>query len=162
MVAGSYTALREKKIGDSLSDSKIDIEIKKKLYAIDPKLYSDVSVVTDHGCVLLTGGVSNPDWSSAAEREAWKVDGVLEVNNHIYNEEVQLSQIVRDDFITSVCRSALICNSDIRSVNYKIKTFGSVVYLLGVARTKEELELVLSTVQKVSGVEKVVSYIKVL
>ncbi|MBQ7524763.1 MAG: hypothetical protein IJT08_04115, partial [Alphaproteobacteria bacterium] len=47
MVAGSYTALREKKIGDSLSDSKIDIEIKKKLYAIDPKLYSDVSVVTD-------------------------------------------------------------------------------------------------------------------
>lgn len=162
MVAGGYTALRDKNVGNSLTDSKIDVSIKQKLYKISPKLFSQVSVVTDYGCVLLTGTVTNPDWVSVAEREAWSVKGVSEVNNHIsVAEKENPGQIIKDDFITSTCRSALVCKKEIRSVNYKIKTMDGIVYIMGIARSQEELQIVLSTIQKISGVKKVVSYIKV-
>ena len=162
MVAGGYTALRDKNVGNSLSDTKTDMLIKQKLYKIDHNLFSQVSVVTDYGCVLLTGNVTNPEWVSIAEREAWSVRGVTEVNNHItVSENNDPGQVVKDDFITSTCRSALVCKKEVRSVNYKIKTMDGIVYVLGIARTQQELDIALSTIQKISGVKKVVSYVKI-
>ena len=162
MVAGGYTALRDKNVGNSISDTKIDMVIKQKLYKIDPNLFSQVSVITDYGCVLLTGIVTNPDWVNIAEREAWSVRGVTEVNNHIVvSDREDPGQVVKDDFITSTCRSALVCKKEVRSVNYKLKTMNGIVYVLGIARTQEELDIALSTIQKISGVKKVISYVKV-
>lgn len=160
MVSGGYTMMREKNFGDSINDSKIDLEIKNRLYKIDARLQSEVSAVTDHGCVLLTGIVSNPEWVSLAEKEAWSVRGVLEVNNHITSGELQASQLIKDDYLTTACKTALLCSSDIRSVNFKIKTYDSVVYVLGIARTETEMHKTLDIVRKVKGVQKVVSYIK--
>ena len=162
MVAGGYTAMKDKKLGDSMNDSKIDIAIKNRLYKIDHKLQSDVSAVTDHGCVLLTGVVSNPEWVSIAEREAWAVNGVIEVNNHITTGEFSASQLIKDDYLTTACKTALLCNKTVKSVNFKIKTYDSVVYVLGIARSQEELEKALNSVQKVKGVKKVVSYVKLI
>ena len=162
MMAGGYTVLRDKKIGDSLNDSKIDIEIKNKLYRINHKLQSDVSAVTDHGAVLLTGVVTDPEWVNIAEREAWSVNGVIEVNNHITVGDFSASQLVKDDYLTTACKTSLLCHKNIRSVNYKIKTYNSVVYILGLARTQEELHAVLDIIQKVKGVKKVVSDIKLI
>lgn len=160
MVAGGYTVMREKKVGDTLNDSKIDIEIKNRLYKVDHKLQSDVSAVTDHGSVLLTGVVSNPEWVGVAEREAWAIKGVSEVNNHITVGEFSAGQLVKDDYLTTACKTALLCDKNIRSVNFKIKTCNSVVYVLGIARTDEELRMALNIIQKVKGVQKVVSYVK--
>jgi osmotically-inducible protein OsmY len=162
MVTGGYTALRDKKIGDSLNDSKLDAEIKRRLYKVSPKLFSEVSVVSDQGCILLTGVVSNPEWVSIAEREAWAVNGVEAVDNNITSgEEILPAQVLKDGYITSACRTTLICTAAVRSVNYKLKTMNNVVYVRGVARTDEELNVVLSQLQKVKGVKKVVSYINV-
>ena len=162
MVAGGYTALRDKNVGNSISDTKIDMVIKQKLYKIDPNLFSQVSVITDYGCVLLTGIVTNPDWVNIAERVAWSVRGVTEVNNHIVvSDKEYLGQVFKDDFITSTCRSALVGKKEVRSVNYKLKTMNGIVYVLGIARTQEELDIALSTIQKISGVKKVISYVKV-
>lgn len=162
MVAGGYTAIREKKVGDTLNDSKVDIEIKNRLYKIDHKLQSDVSAVTDHGCVLLTGVVSNPEWVGVAERETWAVKGVSEVNNHIIVGRFSTTQLIKDDYLTTACKTALLCEKNVRSVNFKVKTCDSVVYILGIARTDEELTTVLNVVKKVKGVKKVVSYIKLM
>ncbi|MDR1390943.1 MAG: BON domain-containing protein [Holosporales bacterium] len=162
VITGGYVGLRDKKIGDSLSDSSLDARIKQRLYKVSPKLFSEVSVVTDRGHVLLTGIVSNPDWIGIAERESWAVKGVMFVaNNLTTNGEDSISQTMSDGFVTSACRSALIFKKDVRSVNYKIKTVDSVVYVRGIARTKEELAIVLSTLQKVRRVKKVVSYVEV-
>jgi osmotically-inducible protein OsmY len=163
MAAGGYTALRDKRIGDSINDSKLDIAIKNRLYKVSPKLFSEVSAVVNEGCVLLTGVVSNPEWIGIAEKEAWTVDGVVAVDNNItHGEEISAGQIAKDNLITTACRSALICTAAIRSVNYKLKTANGVVYVTGIARTENELAIVLARLQKVSGVKKVVSYVKVL
>ena len=162
MVAGGYTTFRDKKLGDSMNDSKIDLEMKNKLYKVSPKLQSEVSAVTDHGCVLLTGVVSNPEWAGTAEKEAWTIKGVVEVNNHITTGKFSASQLIKDDYLTTACKTALLCNKNVKSVNYKIKTYDSVVYVLGIARTEAELTEALNAVQKVKGVKKVVSYVKLI
>jgi osmotically-inducible protein OsmY len=163
LATGGYTALRDKKVGDSLNDSKLDGEIKKRLYKVSPKLFSEVSAVVDEGCVLLTGVVSNPEWVSVAEKESWAVEGVAAVDNNVtYGEAVSPGQIAKDGLITTACRSALICAGDVRSVNYKLKTTDGVVYVRGIARTENELSIVLSKLQRVSGVKKVISYVKIM
>jgi osmotically-inducible protein OsmY len=160
VITGGYVAIRDKGIGDSISDSKIDMAIKKKLYRISKKLYSEVSVATDMGAVLLTGIVSDPEWVSIAEREAWAENGVKTVdNNLVHGDEISVSQILKDGTITSSCRSVLICTSSVRSVNYKLKTMNGVVYVRGTARSGEELNTALSQIRRVKGVQKVVSYV---
>ncbi|MDR0744682.1 MAG: hypothetical protein LBE97_01875, partial [Holosporales bacterium] len=54
-IGGSCLAIRDKKIGESLSDTKLETVIKARLYKISPELYSAVSVSVDQGNVLLTG-----------------------------------------------------------------------------------------------------------
>lgn len=162
LAAGGYTAMREKRVGDSLSDTKIETAIKTKLYKIDPELYSAVSVNVDERCVLLTGSVKNPEWITMAEKESWSAEGVEVVDNNLVVGEIPLSQVMQDSLITSKCRTQLICSSDIRSVNYKLKTMNGVVYVTGVARSEEELNQALDVLRKVGEVKKVVSYVNVM
>jgi osmotically-inducible protein OsmY len=152
--------MRDKKFGDTITDSKIEVAVKKRLYGISAQLYSDVSVISDRGYVLLTGNVHNPDWVNIAEREAWATDGVIGVDNCLsFGEEISVAQAMKDGFITSSCRTSLLCDSNINSVNYKIKTMNGTVYLLGMAKSEAELRLALSKIQAVSGVKKIVSYV---
>ncbi|MDR1476334.1 MAG: BON domain-containing protein [Holosporales bacterium] len=162
VMTGGYVVIRDKRVGDSLKDAEIEAKIKKKLYKIGPQLYSDISVVADHGCVLLTGSVHNPDWISIAEKETWATDGVVVVDNCLFaGEEISASQAMKDIYITSACRTALLCNATVKSVNYKVKTMNGVVYLLGIARSNDELKLALSKIQAISGVRKIVSYVSI-
>ncbi len=159
---GGYAIMRDKSVGNSITDTKIESLIKSRLYKIDPELYSNVSVSVDNGCVLLTGAVNNTEWVSIAERESWKVEGVVVVDNNIIaGKTLDLSTIINDGAITSKVRAKLLCCRDIKSVNYKIKTMDGVVYIRGVARSQEELNTVLGTVQHLRGIKKIVSYITV-
>jgi osmotically-inducible protein OsmY len=159
---GGYFVARDKKIGDTIKDAKIEAAIKSKLYKISPQLYSDASVVSECGCVLLSGLVHKSDWINLAEKESWATDGVVVVDNClVFGKEISASQMISDSFITSTSRASIICESAIKSVNYKIKTMNGVVYLMGRARTAAELKLALSKIQSVKGVKKIVSYVSV-
>jgi osmotically-inducible protein OsmY len=159
LAAGGYTAVRDKSLGDSLSDTRIEAAIKTRLYKISPQLYSLVSVISDGGSVLLTGVVPNQEWINIAERESWLVKGVISVDNNTrYGRAIGMSQTCKDGIITSKARSKILCCGDIRSINYKIKTMDGIVYLKGVAQSERELGLVLSKIQSIDGVRKIVSY----
>ncbi|MDR3224591.1 MAG: BON domain-containing protein [Holosporales bacterium] len=163
MAAGGYTAARDKKFGDSINDSKIDVAVKNRLYKISPQLFSEVSAVCDENCVLLTGAVSNPEWVSVAERETWMVDGVRVVYNNVRaGSPLSIGQVTKDNLITTSCKSTLLCTSNVRSINYKLKTSDRVVYVRGLARSEDELAIVLEKLKGVSGVKKIVSYVRVM
>jgi osmotically-inducible protein OsmY len=158
-----YAAVRDKDVADSLRDTKLETKIKGRLYKISPDLYSDASVIVDRGCVLLTGVVRNQDWVVTAEKESWAVDRVISVDNCLsFGEQLSVSRVMKDGVITSSCKSSLLCERNVRSVNYKIKTTNGIVYVLGVARSQSELNLVLSRIQSVDGVKKIVSFVNVL
>lgn len=161
--AGGYMAMRDKSVSESASDTKIETVVKARLYKIHPDLYSNVSVNVDDGCVLLTGVVNNESWIAIAEKEAWAVEGVVVVdNNIIFGKTLGVSTILSDAAITSKARTNLICNKDVKSVNYKIKTIDSIIYIRGMAKSQNELNSALNTLQHVSGVKKVVSYVNIM
>jgi osmotically-inducible protein OsmY len=160
--AASYTAVRDKPVGSSINDSRIEASIKSELYRISHELHSNVSVSVDRGCVLLTGAVNNPSWPSIAERESWKISGVIVVdNNIIVGKTLGATEVIKDGAITSNVRGSLMCNSTVKSVNYKIKTTDGVVYVRGVAKSKAELEAALNSIRHVRGVKKIVSYVTI-
>jgi osmotically-inducible protein OsmY len=162
MAGGGYLAARDKGIGETITDSKIDTLVKNRLYGVSPKLFSEVSAVAHEGIVLLTGVVSNPEWVTEAEKQAWAVKGVKGVRNYVmYGEELTPAQITKDGWITTKGKTTLTVTKDVRSVNYKIKTADSVVYIVGIAQTKQERAIVLTTLKQISGVKKVVSFIKI-
>ncbi len=159
---GAYTAMRNKNVGESISDTKIESVIKAKLYKISPELYSNVSVSVDRGCVLLTGAVMNSAWVYEAERASWGTDGIVVVdNNIIFGQTISFGTMMHDGVLTSKIRGKLICAKDVRSGNYKIKTMDGVVYVRGIATSKHELRRVLEAIQHVQGIKKVVSYVMI-
>jgi osmotically-inducible protein OsmY len=162
-VAGGIVAVRDKSVGSSVNDTKIEAQIKARLYKVSPQVFSDVSVSVEGGNVLLTGSVENEKRISVCEREAWSVPGVNAVDNNIVAEGmVTFSDLCSDGVITTKARSSLLCNSQVKSVNYKLKTMKGIVYVTGVARTAKELNTVLNVIQKVLGVKRVVSYVSVM
>ncbi|MDR1365077.1 MAG: BON domain-containing protein, partial [Holosporales bacterium] len=76
VAGGGYIAARDKGVGESISDAKLDTVIKNRLYKVSSKLFSEVSAVANDGVVLLTGVVTNQEWVTLAEKEVWAVKGV--------------------------------------------------------------------------------------
>jgi osmotically-inducible protein OsmY len=158
-----YVAMRDKNIGESLNDTKIETTIQSRLYKTSPDFFSNVSVSSDNGCVLLTGIVEKEEWIAIAEKEAWNVRGVNVVDNNIISGKILgINTIMKDAAITSNARTCLLMNKNIRSVNYKIKTVGGIIYLRGAARTRAEIDSAINSVRRVRGVKKVVSYVNIM
>ncbi len=154
-------ATREKGVSGTVSDSQISVLIKAKYYSFNSDLHSKVGVNVQSGEVLLTGSVPDPQWQVEAERMAWEVNGVKQVDNHIeVSEGGGLGSIAQDALITTQVKSHLLFDGDIRSLNYSIKTVAGNVYIMGLAQSQEELEKVTKYASGAKGVNKVISYAK--
>lgn len=155
-------ATREKGIMGTVDDSQISVVVKAKLYQLDPDLYAKVTVNVQSGEVLLAGFVQKPEWQVEAERIAWEVKGVKQVVNHIEVAEGEgFGTMMSDSVITTQVKANLLCDGDIRSLNYSIKTINGVVYIMGIAQNQAELDKVTKYASSVKGVTKVLSYAKV-
>jgi osmotically-inducible protein OsmY len=64
-----------------------------------------------------------------------------------------------DYLITSEIEARLLFAKNLASINYKITTVDKVVYLIGVAQSKEENQKVLNIAAKTSGVKKVINHV---
>ena len=89
----------------------------------------------------------------------------------IYQEKIQLKlfgkslkceqfkQSAKDLLITSQLRSAMIFNKKIKAINYNIDTYKKVIYVYGIAETKEEKEEIIKEAKMILDVEDVVTSI---
>jgi osmotically-inducible protein OsmY len=154
-------ATREKGVSGTMSDSQISIAIKAKYYQFNPDLYARVGVNVQSGEVLLTGSVPDSQWQVEAEKMAWEVNGVKQVDNHIETSDSSgLASIAVDSWITTQVKTNLLFDESIRSLNYSIKTVDGNIYIMGFAQSQEELEKVTKYASGVKGVKKVVSYVR--
>jgi osmotically-inducible protein OsmY len=161
-VAGGAAASADRSIEDQVNDAAI----KGAISAVWRKTNSDMSSGLDcdvyEGRVLITGRVPNPTWIGDAIRIAWRVKGVKEV----YNEAAvgptpHTGDDLSDGFISTRLRNELLWDADVRSVNFIVTTSDHVVYLLGAARTPEELERVTAYARNIPNVRRVISYVQV-
>ncbi len=163
--AAGYTASQERPVKQTLSDTNITASINmdylRDAHSEDLK---NVKVNTVEGRVLLTGFVPTQEAKINAYNLAWKIQGVTQVINEVRvekNTQFSAKQAASDSWISTQIGSRLLFAKDVQSVNYSVETIRGVVYLMGIAQNKTELEKVTDIASKVSGVQKVVSYVRI-
>ncbi|HAC60421.1 BON domain-containing protein [Parvibaculum sp.] len=160
--AAAVGAAQDRGLEQAVDDNEIAFEINRKLLGQRSDLYSGVSTQVRKGRVLLTGRVPKQEDRIAVTRIVWSIGGVKEVINELaVGKEGTFSQSVNDTSITTKLRARLTGDSNVSGINYSIETVDGVVYLMGTARDRAELDRVLAHARDISGVRNVVSYVEV-
>lgn len=161
--ATGVSVAQERSIGNAIDDTAIWGAIKNSYAQEDMKaLLTGVSVKVNEGRVLLTGKVNNPDTRVTAVRLAWQPKGVKEVIDEIMvTNQDSVGDYANDTWITTQVKSKLLFNKDVSSINYSIETVNAVVYLIGIARSQDELQTATDIASTVKGVKRVVSHVRV-
>ena len=150
----------ERSIGEFVDDVIIKSVIKNSYFDQNEKLFFNIDVEVSQGRVLLTGTVENINLKIEATRIAWGADGVQTVINEIQISNSDNILNYADDLVISTkVRGKLILDENINSLNYSVETVNKLVYIIGIARTEDERDLVVEVTKDVYGVEEVIDYI---
>ena len=154
------TVAEDRPVSDAGSDLRIKTEILKDFAEEAKGLLVDASVDVYQGQVLLTGSVKKVDDRTKAEGLARVVKGVRKVFNEIQvTTEGGLSASAKDFAIETKLKANLLAAKGVTSINYRWRSVNGVVYFLGVARSQEELDKVLTLARQTDGVKDVVSHV---
>ena len=165
ILAGAATAgltvAQERSIGTVIDDTAIELQIQHYLLQASDGLFIRVGIEVHEGRVLLTGVVPAPDDRVEAVRQAWQVNGVLEVINEVQvSDRAGITDYLRDVKITSQLRFKMLRDRDISDVNYTVETVNGIVYLMGMAGSRPELDKVTTHARNIAGVQKVISHVR--
>jgi osmotically-inducible protein OsmY len=159
-VAGVSAARQERTIGNAVDDARIKTTLDGRLAQQSPGLYIRVSTTVVEGRVLLAGRVDSPESRLDATRVAWSVEGVRKVDNDV--EVSDLSGWLdgpADLIMRTQLATILLADKSIKDVNYTTDVVHGVVYLMGVAQNKDELDRVVVHAQKLNGAKRVENYV---
>ena len=161
--ASGYAVLaQERAPGQQVNDTVIRTLVSQSWDQFKPDLAHDLDATVYEGRVLITGRVPSQEWRQEAMQRSWKVDGVKEVYDEIeVGPETHFSDEARDTVISTRLRNDLLFDSNIKSINYTVKTENGVVYVIGSARSQAELDLVTNYARNIANVRRVVSYVKI-
>ncbi|HEY1096811.1 MAG TPA: BON domain-containing protein [Alphaproteobacteria bacterium] len=154
-------ASREGGIGQTMTDTRIKAYINDAWFKRSTAMFSKLNLNVTEGRVLITGIVQDQQTRLDAVRLAWQAPGVTQVINEIKVENSEgISGYTRDSWIATQLRSKMIFDKDIESINYSTEIVASVVYLMGVAQSQDELNRVISHARGIRYVKEVVSYVR--
>jgi len=161
--AGSGYMVGQERGADGLArDFAITTDLREKLAKTDPKLDAGVTATVYDGRVLLTGQVPAPEMKMAAGRLAREDSRVRAVYDEIeVAGDDTFLEGAKDAWIGTQVRSEMVLDPDIRGVNYMIEAKNGSVYLIGMARSPQELQKVTDIARHVSEVKRVVSFVEI-
>ncbi|MCW5724546.1 MAG: BON domain-containing protein [Maricaulaceae bacterium] len=154
---------QERSVGRSIDDANANIAIRAAMMRAEDHDLTGVRVDVSQGVALLAGTTPREEDRLMAECLAWSSVAVRTVQNEItVDGPPTFGDRSRDVWITQRVRGRLLRDRSVRLINFNVETFNGVVYLMGVARTRGELERAASHAGLVDGVERVVTYVRVL
>lgn len=160
--SGGYAAAQERGINGANDDLAVQTEIEKAFLQTNPQLRQGVTSTVYNGRVLLTGRVDRPELKIEAKRLASAVPGVQTLYDEVEVAPAEGAwDSAKDAWITARVRSELILDPNIRSANYTLHTENGSVYLIGSARSQDELDQAARLARYVPGVKRVVSYVEI-
>ena len=152
----------DRSIGEFVDDTIIKALIKNTYFDQNEKLFFNIDVEVSQGRVLLTGTIENIDLKIEATRIAWGVKGVQTVINEIQiSNSDNIINFADDLVISTKVKGKLILNENVNSLNYSIETVNKLVYIIGIAGSEDERDLVINIAREVYGVEEVIDYITI-
>ena len=152
----------DRSIGEFVDDTIIKTIIKNAYFDQNENLFFNIDVEVSQARVLLTGTVENIDLKIEATRIAWGASGVETVINEIQISNSDNILNYADDLVISTkVKGKLILQENVNSLNYNIETVNKLVYIIGIAESESEKNLVIDIAQDVYGVEEVIDYISI-
>lgn len=150
-----------------LNDAGTDLRIKAStLVAFAEEAHGllvDASADVYQGRVMLTGSVKKAEDRRKAEELAGGVKGVRQIFNEIQvTEGGGIDAATKDFVIETKLKANLLAAKGVTSINYRWRSVNGNVYLLGAARSQEELNKVLALARQTVGVRQVVSHVLVI
>ena len=137
----AYTASEERTTDEAVDDNKIKLELNKLLADGSLGLWQDIGTVVYRGRVLLIGAVETPEAKAKAGEIGHMPEGVKEVINDIQvTEEGGVGSFVNDVAIEKSIQTEYLCDSDIDSANFRVRSVNGTVYLIGLAESRAELD----------------------
>ena len=153
----------ERSIGRDIDDTNASLSIKAAMTRAEGYALDGVDVEVTDGLALLTGTAPREEDSRQAECLAWSALAVRAVENEITVANAStLRDGARDSWITQQVRGRLLRDRSVRSVNYNVEAENGRVFLLGVARTRGELERAAQHASLVDGVTDVITFVRVV
>jgi osmotically-inducible protein OsmY len=153
-------ASEERGLSTATSDTGIRVEINRLWFDENFDLFRNVHTRVYEGRVMLTGAVKGETARDDAVRLAWQVDGVREIINEIQvNQSGDIVDAARDEWILNDLRARILFDKRIRSINYKLDTVNGIVYVIGVAQNRAELDRMLAYVGDTKYVRRAISHV---
>ena len=147
----------ERSVFDTLDDLSIKNSINNALF--DEALLLNVSTNVYQGRVMLTGSVKDAETRQQAEGLAREVDGVRELYNEIQvTDKNWLKALPTDLVIENMLAARMVFAPDVNSIDYQVRVWDGVVYVLGIAQSRAQLDDVIA-LTRASGARKVVSHV---
>ena len=160
-----YTATQDRSVGQTIDDATIEAKINAKFVSQPNRdIFQHVNEDSVEGRVLLTGSVPTQEAKIQTYNLVSQVNGVKGVINQLKveaNKQFSARQYASDSWISTQLESRMLFTKDIKSSNYSVETIEGVVYLMGIAQDKSELDAVTQMASQVPGVQKVVSYVRI-
>ena len=157
---GVTVAMDPRTLGTQIDDSIMDKSLDTRIILIDKKYIVDVKTKVLDGRIFITGKVDTPEEKLKITKLAWETKGARSVKNDlVIDKKFGFKQSAKDLLITSQLRSAMIFNKKIKAINYNIDTYKKVIYVYGLAETKEEKEEIIKEAKMILDVEDVVTSI---
>ena len=152
----------ERSFSRSLNDVSAGRAIRARMRRAAGFSLTGVDIDVAEGIVLLSGNVPRPEDRIEAERIAWSADRILQVGNEIFIKGGQ-GQIknIKDGFLNQSIRARLVATKEVKARNFGIEVQNGIVYLMGIARTPEELALAAHIASTTRGTKEVISYARV-
>lgn len=145
----------------SLNDVSAGRAIKARMLRAPDMDLGEVDVEVAQGIVLLSGNVPDPQYRIEAERIAWSGPNVIEIGNEIQIKSSQgFVRNTKDGILNKAVKTRLIAEGSVKGRNFNVETHDGVVYLLGVARTPEELARAAQIASTTRGAREVISYVR--
>ena len=157
---GVSVAIDPRSLGTQIDDSIMEKNLITRLTMEEKKYFLSIKTKVLDGRIFITGKVDNPEEKLKITKIAWETSGVRAVRNDIkIREKFNFKQSAKDTLITSQLRAALIVNKNIKSSNYQIDTYKKNIYIYGIARNRDELEIVVDEANSILDVDKVIASI---
>jgi len=152
----------ERNFARSLNDVNASRAITARMSRVEGFTLAGVDVEVAEGIVVLSGNVPREEDRIEAERIAWSGPTVVQVGNEILIKEKQgVIRNTKDGVLNNSVRARLVATKAVKARNYSVEVNDGVVYLLGVARTPEELALAAQIASTTKGTVEVISYVRV-
>lgn len=150
----------ERGVKGSLADTQIRATINHLWFQKDHVMFGNIHLQIYEGRVLLTGLAPTPEARRTAVDLANRAAGVREVIDDIVVQDNTVGvDYSRDVLIANDLRTKLLFDREINSANYSIEVVNSVIYILGVARDRVELDRVVAHAKDEPYARRVMNYI---